>query len=262
MQIGAAADQPNRAAIELGAEPVLSACFLSAHAYCCEFDDGAIILDLRGDTYVGIDAQHLANLRARIENWPDSDRGDRDADRPDVSASESLIADLIARGILTTSSTSGHTAPAANPTMALAAPPFAEVRRRIRFTHIAHFSIAFVTVTLRLRRNGLASLMDWLRRRQTSIRREHPVSREDTLERLSSFLWLRTWCYTARRRCLFDSLVLSIYLTRGMVPCTIVIGVATKPFLAHSWVQIGEAVLNDTAEHTHDFKPIFSVGGE
>jgi len=47
-----------------------------------------------------------------------------------------------------------------------------------------------------------------------------------------------------------------------MVPCTFVIGVATKPFLAHSWVQIGEYVLNDTAEHAQDFKPILSIGVE
>jgi hypothetical protein len=86
--------------------------------------------------------------------------------------------------------------------------------------------------------------------------------RDNTAQQLASFLWLRTWCYTAQRRCLFDSLVLSIYLTRGMVPCTFVIGVANKPFLAHAWVQIGESVLNDTAEHVHNFKPILSIGGE
>jgi hypothetical protein len=47
-----------------------------------------------------------------------------------------------------------------------------------------------------------------------------------------------------------------------MVPCTFAIGVATKPFLAHAWVQIGESVLNDTAEHVQDFKPLLSIGGE
>ena len=80
------------------------------------------------------------------------------------------------------------------------------------------------------------------------------------MTRLTSFLWLRALCYTAQRRCLFDSLVLSVYLTREKIPCTFVIGVATKPFLAHSWVQIGESVLNDTAERVQDFKPILSVG--
>jgi hypothetical protein len=46
-----------------------------------------------------------------------------------------------------------------------------------------------------------------------------------------------------------------------MVPCTFVIGVATKPFLAHSWVQLGEYVLNDTTERVQDFMPILSIGG-
>ncbi len=63
-------------------------------------------------------------------------------------------------------------------------------------------------------------------------------------------------------RCLFDSLVLTVYLTKGMVSCVLVIGVTSKPFLAHSWVQIGESVLNDTAEHVQTFEIILSVGGE
>jgi hypothetical protein len=260
MQIRARADQGDDAPTEGGSKTAgHAACFLSSHVYCCEFDDGAIILDLRGDTYVGIDAQYLVDLRARIGNWPGI--GTPAADR-EVSDSEGLITDLLARGILTTSPTSLHPAPATNPTMALPALTSSESRRRIRLTHIAHFSIAFLTVALRLRRGGAATLIDWIRRHQASIHRKCPVTHEDTLERLASFLWLRTWCYTARRRCLFDSFVLSIYLTREMVPCTLVIGVATRPFLAHSWVQIADAVLNDTVEHTHDFKPILSVGGE
>lgn len=78
---------------------------------------------------------------------------------------------------------------------------------------------------------------------------------------LNSFLRLRLFFYTAHRRCLFDSLVLTAFLTKTGVPCTFVIGVSTKPFLAHAWVQIGETVLNDTAEHIQMYTPIFSVDG-
>jgi hypothetical protein len=60
---------------------------------------------------------------------------------------------------------------------------------------------------------------------------------------------------------MFDSLVLAVFLTRHMIPCTFVIGVSVKPFLAHSWVQIGELVLNDTAEHVQTFTPILAIGG-
>jgi Transglutaminase-like superfamily len=235
-------------------------CFLSADAFCCEFHDGAIILDLRSDTYLAVDVQHLSNLRTRVGNWPDSGRGDQELLCREVSASDGVIADLLSRGILTTSPTFRSACSATDPTAALAIP--SPSWRHITPAYAAQFFVAYLTVVLRLKRGGVASLTDWLCRHQSSIHRGYSVTREEIVERLASFLWLRPWCYTAQRRCLFDSLVLSVYLTRGMVPCTFAIGVATKPFLAHSWVQIGESVLNDTAEHVQGFRPILRIGGE
>jgi hypothetical protein len=232
------------------------------HAYLCEFDDGAILLDLRSDTYLGIDAQHLSNLRACIGNWPNSDRIDRDVEHHDVSASESLLVDLLARGIRTTTPTSTQSSPAPNPTTALTVTSSERTRSRIPLTHIARFFIALLLVMSCLKRNRLPALLGWLRQRQSSIHGGNSVTQEEIVERLASFLRLRIWCYTARQRCLFDSLVLTVYLTKGKIPCTFVVGVASKPFLAHSWVQIGDSVLNDTAEHAQNFKTILSIGGE
>jgi hypothetical protein len=261
MQISAPAEQSSDAAVrprsDPPAPPVL---FLSAHVHLCEFDDGAIILDLRRDSYVGIDAQHLANLRDRVGNWPDSGRINQKRGRHEISVSMDLIADLLARGIFTTSPTPRQSPPVANATVALTVTSSAREDRRIAPAHVVQFLIAFATVVLLLRRNRLPMLLDWLRRRQAAIHRGRSITREDVRIRLTSFLWLRALCYTAQRRCLFDSLVLSVYLTREIIPCTLVIGVATKPFLAHSWVQIGDSVLNDTAERVQDFKPILSVG--
>ena len=234
--------------------------FFAADAYCCEFDDGAVVLDLRSNTYLGIDAQHLSNLRIRIVNWPDSGRGERKVLCREVSASEGVIADLLSRGILTTSPTFRPPCTAIGATAALAVPRSSW--GKITLTCAAQFFIAYLTVLLRFKRNGVASLIGWLRRHQSSIRSGQSPTGKEIADRLASFFRLRPWCYTAQRRCMFDSLVLSTYLTRGMVPCTFVIGVATKPFLAHSWVQIGDSVLNDTAEHVQSFKPILRVGEE
>jgi hypothetical protein len=263
MQSRTPAGQTRRAATESRAEPAVPPVyFLSVHAYCCEFDDGAILLDLRSDTYLGIDAQHLSNLRARIGNWPDSDRSDREAEHHDASASESLLVDLLSRGVLTTTPTSRQSSPAPNPTTALTVTSSERTRSGIPLTHIAQFLIALLVVMSCLKRNRLPALLGWLRQRQFSIHRGNSVIREGIAERLASFLRLRIWCYTAHQRCLFDSLVLTVYMTNAKISCTFVIGVASKPFLAHSWVQIGDSVLNDTAEHTQNFKTILSVGGE
>jgi hypothetical protein len=256
------AEKTRGAATESRAEPAVPpAYFLSVHAYCCEFDDGAILLDLRSDTYLGIDAQHLSNLRARIGNWPDSDRSDRAVEHHDVSATESLLVDLLSRGVLTTTPTSRQSSPAPNPTTALTITSSERTLRGIPLTHITQFLIALLVVMSCLKNNRLPALLNRLRQRQSSIHRGRSVPYEEIAQRLASFLRLRIWCYTARQRCLFDSLILTVYLTKGKIPCIFVIGVASKPFLAHSWVQIGGSVLNDTAEHTQNFKIILSIGG-
>lgn len=70
---------------------------------------------------------------------------------------------------------------------------------------------------------------------------------------------LRPWFFTARDRCLFDSLALIFYLTSRRLPARWVIGVADRPFRAHAWVQAQELVLNDRHDHVRQFTPILVV---
>ena len=67
---------------------------------------------------------------------------------------------------------------------------------------------------------------------------------------------MRIWFYTAREQCLLDSMILAVFLTKSRVPCRFVIGVVTKPFSAHAWVEIGDAVANDVIDHAQDYLPI------
>ncbi len=73
------------------------------------------------------------------------------------------------------------------------------------------------------------------------------------------FLRMRPWIYTAVDACLLDSLVLRDFLRRSGVHSTLVIGINTKPFAAHAWVQYGSQVLNDDAEHVLQFTPIITI---
>jgi hypothetical protein len=121
--------------------------------------------------------------------------------------------------------------------------------------------MALLAVTTRHQDKRLAPLLGWLHHRQSAVRRHgNSVTYKEIMRLLASFFRLRIWFYTADRRCLFDSLVLSNFLSRKQIPCTFVIGVSTKPFRAHSWVQMGAVVLNDTAEHVQTFTPILAIG--
>jgi hypothetical protein len=175
--------------------------------------------------------------------------------------SENVIAGLLARGILTTSPISKGALTIPAPQSALTITTAAAAQRRVPTMLLLRFAMALLAVTVRHRDNKLESLLGWLRQRQCAIRRDgHSVTPEETAKQMDSFLRLRVWFYTAAQRCLFDSLVLAVFLTKQKIPCTFVIGVSTKPFLAHAWLQIGELVLNDTAEHVQMFKAILAIG--
>lgn len=56
--------------------------------------------------------------------------------------------------------------------------------------------------------------------------------------------------------CLMRSLQQRLYLSRLGLPTSWVFGVRTWPFEAHCWLQAGDLVLDDTAEHAAAFTPI------
>jgi hypothetical protein len=236
--------------------------FLAAHSYCCELKDGAIILELTTGSYVGVQADYLEDLRSRVRNWPVRKATDRGGTRASAKDCETAVAVLLAKGILTTT-------PTAKRTPALCAPAATFASRAVLATgtgvspiyQLPDFVRSLLTVWLRHHDKRLEALIELLSRRQQRLRRcQQPMPPEEVKRRLASFLRLRVWFYTSDQHCLFDSLVLAVFLTKKMVPCTFVIGVSTKPFQAHSWVQFDDIVLNDTAENVQTFTPILTVG--
>jgi hypothetical protein len=231
--------------------------FLSAEAFCCEVEDGAIILELATGTYIGIHAECLPDLRIRVLNWPSSNGVARESQS---EASEKLILDLLSRGVLTTSPTTERRPVTLNARESLPiGGPSAASQSGVRLKHMAHFAVSLFRVAPRYR-HDLASLLRWLRHTRRSFRQEDDSRRAaKTAEAMAAFLRIRVWFYTAHRSCLLDSLVLAGFLLRQGIPCALIVGVSTKPFLAHAWVQLGELVLNDTAEHVQTFTRILTV---
>lgn len=59
--------------------------------------------------------------------------------------------------------------------------------------------------------------------------------------------------------CLFQALVLRLFLRRGGLDADWIFGVRTWPFSAHCWMQSGDLVLNDLAERAGAYRPIMAV---
>ena len=59
--------------------------------------------------------------------------------------------------------------------------------------------------------------------------------------------------------CLQDSLALREWLARRGAGAALVLGVRLDPFAAHSWIQLGDMVLNDSADRVSAYTPILAV---
>jgi hypothetical protein len=237
--------------------------YLTAHSYCCEVEDGAIILELITGSYIGVDAAYLPDLRSFIPDWPEARAAGRALPRACKSSVDALIANLLARGILATRPSLRRTSRASTLVTDLRNTCVSGTQPRTPMRQLVHFLIALVHAKARTKDKALASLLEWFYRRQQLIpHSDVSVALQKVTMPLAAFLRLRIWWYTAANHCLFDSLVLAIFLTRQRIRCSFVIGVSTKPFIAHAWVQLGAFVLNDSVEHIQMFTPILTIGND
>lgn len=74
----------------------------------------------------------------------------------------------------------------------------------------------------------------------------------------SKFAAARIWA-PAAYVCLFDSLALSRFLIGRGVRSDLVVGVRSRPFSAHCWVEVDGAILDDGGEDCHSFAEIARV---
>lgn len=234
---------------------------LSAHVYCREFDDGAILLDLRSGRYLGINAHDLPMLKARVENWPSETKARVATGLARHCVGYTLTSELLARGTLTLRPTVIQRGFPPSPETSMTMTGRAISQHSGSFKQVLRLFLAMLQVRLLTGRGRLGPLLTWLERRQHGLPSTGAPDANGLEVLLSCHCRWRIWFYTAHNHCLFDSLVLSVFLTRNFVPCTFVIAVATRPFAAHAWVQIGNSVLNDTAEYAQLFQPLLGVGG-
>jgi transglutaminase superfamily protein len=234
--------------------------YLSGHTHCCVFNDGAVILDVRSGTYLGIDSEYLPTLVASVVDWPTAATLLVAARPQSVDGKEQLLADLCKRQLLATSASSKHDVHLPCPQTSVSTVGCDALRRNVPIRHQALFIVALLRVLLMRRKDRLGPITNWIRRRQSNVKHRAQADAERIAYLLSSFERLRIWFYTANKHCLLDSLVLSVFLTLARQPCFFVIAVSIKPFLAHSWVQIDHAVLNDTVEHVQLFHPLLVIG--
>jgi hypothetical protein len=236
----------------------MSGYLLSSHVHLCVTGDHAVLLDLRRDRYVGLGPRQSWALAAHVEGWPAASSGQ--ASSP--SAPDSAVLDrLLAEGMLTADPARGR--PACPAVLAEAGRTLTadelDGRPSPSMTQVVKFLRASLAARLALKWRSIESVVRTVAARKARRAGVNANAGAVAREAAEVFLYLRPLLFGARDECLYDSLALVEFLALHEVYPQWVFGVQTRPFLAHSWVQQGTAVCNDSPEHVRAFTPILVV---
>lgn len=231
----------------------MNQCYLPENVYFCVTEGSSIFLDLSRNQYFGIQNFDITTLLQ--EHSSRSIPSPLASDACQVLLHKGLLRYAVGkplRPILIT-----HAAQAISDLDHEDDAPHG--RSQTRLHHVKNFFLSYVLTTVTLRTCGLSSIVARAKRVRARLSSGSRHDGPNVHDIVRSFLTLRPLFYTARNHCLLDSLTLLRYLEKYRLSATWVLGVKTRPFAAHSWVQGNGVVFNDTPEYIREFTPILSV---
>jgi Transglutaminase-like superfamily len=204
--------------------------------------DSAVILDTKNNQYHGLTGDQAAALQIALGNRTTAQRYPQVSDA-DVAAFATTLA---ARGILTTApvATAGCRSSVGVPPVHSLDDSLAGKGGRIHARHRVRALHYFLRSAFWLKRGRLDSAIQHLQATKQRRARASTCTASEAISLIRTFDAIRPLLYSSRDKCLLDSLVLAEFLLANGVSATFLIGVRTMPFIAHSWVQIDDCVLN------------------
>jgi hypothetical protein len=237
----------------------MSRYLLSTHSFLCVTQGVGVLLDLKHDKYLTLQPKDVRALQEIVIGWPATQANTSPANEDETA--DTVAKELLVEGLLTRDPARGK--PATPVSLEL---PTSSLLQQMRLWpelephHLVNFVIAWLTVTLMLRCLPLRWVVQRAhKRRARALGHAFDFDLEEAQRLSNNFLVLQPAFYSANNACLRDSLTLVEFLARYRVYPQCVFGVHTSPFAAHSWVQQGPTVLNETVEIARAFTPILVV---
>ena len=136
---------------------------------------------------------------------------------------------------------------------------YQEERERIYLRDVLQFLKASMWSVTLLRFRRFEDVVHRLEKRKRSSHIATAADLGGLRSLVAIFLRLQPLLLSTKRQCLRNSLALLEFLAAYGVTATWIIGVHTRPFEAHAWVQQAGVVLNDTPDHVRRYTPILTV---
>ncbi|XHS77115.1 lasso peptide biosynthesis B2 protein [Burkholderiaceae bacterium UC74_6] len=242
---------------------------LAPHVRARGCEGQVILLDMRSSRYIGVGPGASAALSRCVQGWPSTLEDSSAAPAPQATIdTDALIQQFTSQGLL---SGDRVQSPLATPLSTPLATQLATADASLDFEDLSMpVQIGAARVTRLLKGAALSALrlrfqsFEFIARAVAARRHRHQSDQATSPDILLASMRdsavayerMRPFLFTSHRKCLFDSLACLEFLAgEGLFPHW-VIGVKTKPFGAHSWVQQGCMVLNDQHARVRQFHPI------
>ncbi|MBM0108670.1 lasso peptide biosynthesis B2 protein [Steroidobacter sp. S1-65] len=238
--------------------------WLPAHVRACSTATGTVLLDLRRNRYFGVGRKETAVLRSLAGNWQNfataAPAFAADAEPLPLEDAVRIADKLVDAGLLSNSAPEPAVfTPAQVDLDSLLTSVGHEVERTasIRWRHLVEFMRACSWARRSVRSRTLYVVAEEIGQQKNAA--GAPFDAERAIELVGIFRRLRPHTFAARDQCLFHALALVRFLASHSVYPTWVIGVRTKPWAAHSWVQQGTLLLDANPEQVCEYTPILAI---
>jgi Transglutaminase-like superfamily len=238
---------------------------IAPHVRACETEDGIVLLDLKRNDYIGLDRTESQLLSFAL--WKNGSQDDLDTSNTASTHERSqhlrrLTEELVSKGLLAVSAS--HIDCRTTKLLATiedelrggreSVGPRPDLKNWFRMT----YSCAWAAAVLHLRSlEDVAKSIAEQKKRLTT--RSVASERSDVRAHMQAFSWMRPFFYSDKGRCLYDSVVLMHFMIRLQVSPTLVIGVQSRPFRAHAWVQWDRYLMSGLPTYVSEFVPILVV---
>lgn len=209
----------------------------------CVADGRCVFLDGRTGRYVCLPPKCDAAFQSLMRRSP-SPTDVRDALSP-----------LLERGLLLETPFDGLNPPPSMPTLTHSL--FDGRLCTAPLPAIAEAVMDRLRATRRVHHLGFQGIVRNLRSQRRNLHRPH-VSTDRYLTGVAAFRAARKWV-ASHDQCFPRSVAMLAYFARRDLFPHLVIGVTTKPFSAHAWIQTDDAVLNDLLETVLTYTPILVI---
>jgi len=233
--------------------------FVSSRVHYCRLDDGIVMLDLKSGKYLSVGNEELTALAPIVDEWGAlSSESCRAVTRESLDFAETLVA----AGVFVRECPPSRSFSSAgyHCTAEVDWDPFNPASRKIRSIDVIRLLFAFVKSMILLRTRSLGTIFDSTHTRKL---RESAGSRAPTIDEAAElarlFRRMRPALFSAKYKCLLESLVLVEFLAQYKTFPSWIIGVRSRPFAAHSWVVYDGTLLTGNVDNTKAYAPLLSV---